>query len=164
MYVSCKKWLTLLVFCRASYHPIGRVSLQHASVRYNWAAVPEKFGLHLFRAAAPSTTATGSQSGRAAMCVLSDRAQLSVRSLKLPVRLGACGMRPHNGRLMQGCIRSSPSSPPAALASLRTCVQGTAAVTAGLFGSALVVRPRLVSVRAPGEPLRRLGQVSGVSG
>ncbi|KAJ1185334.1 hypothetical protein NDU88_002127 [Pleurodeles waltl] len=98
------------------------------------------------------------------MRVLSDRAQLSVRSLKLSVRLGACGMRPHNGQLMQGCIRSSPPSPPASLASPHTYTQGTAAVTAGSFGSALGARPRLISVRAPGERLRRLGQVSGVSG
>ncbi|KAJ1123958.1 hypothetical protein NDU88_002425 [Pleurodeles waltl] len=98
------------------------------------------------------------------MRVLSDRAQLSDQSLKLPVRLGTCGMRPHNGQLMQGCIRSSPPSPPTALASLRTCAQGTAAATARPFGSALGARPRLVSVRAPGKPMRRLGQVSGVSG
>ncbi|KAJ1142230.1 hypothetical protein NDU88_008557 [Pleurodeles waltl] len=98
------------------------------------------------------------------MRVLSDRAQLSIRSLKLSVRLCACGMRPHNGQFMQGCIRSSPPSPPASLASLRTYAQGTAAATPGPFGSVLGVRPCLISVRAPGEPLRRLGQVSGVSG
>ncbi|KAJ1213762.1 hypothetical protein NDU88_001393 [Pleurodeles waltl] len=78
--------------------------------------------------------------------------------------MGARDMRPLNGQLMQGCICSSPPSPPASLASLRTYAQGTAAATAGPFGSALGLRLRLVSVRAPGEPLRWLGQVSGVSG
>ncbi|KAJ1187899.1 hypothetical protein NDU88_004664 [Pleurodeles waltl] len=77
------------------------------------------------------------------MRVLSDQAQLSVRSLKLSVRLGACNMRPHNGQLLRGCIRSSPPSPPAALAFLRTCAQGTASATAGPLGSALGPRPRL---------------------
>ncbi|KAJ1136702.1 hypothetical protein NDU88_003117 [Pleurodeles waltl] len=77
------------------------------------------------------------------MRVLSDQAQLSVRSLKLPVRLGACNMRPHNGQLLRGCIHSSPPSPPAVFASLRTYAQGTAAATAGPLGSALGPRPRL---------------------
>ncbi|KAJ1098085.1 hypothetical protein NDU88_003201 [Pleurodeles waltl] len=79
-----------------------------------------------------------------------------VRSLKLPVRLGAYGMR--------GCIRGSSPSPTVALGSLRTCAQGAAAAIAGLLGSSLGARPRLVSVGAPGKPLRQSGQVSRVSG
>ncbi|KAJ1185548.1 hypothetical protein NDU88_002340 [Pleurodeles waltl] len=97
------------------------------------------------------------------MRVLSDRAGCPSGVLSSPSGW-ACGMRPHNGQLMQGCICSSPLPSPATLASLRTCAQGTAAATAGPFGSALGACPRLVSVRAPGEPLCRLGQVSGVSG
>ncbi|KAJ1174269.1 hypothetical protein NDU88_006091 [Pleurodeles waltl] len=94
------------------------------------------------------------------MRALSDQAQQSVQSLKLSVRLGACNIRPHNGQLLQGCIRSSPLSPPATLASLRTCAQGTAAATARPLGSTLGPRPRL----RPGlsEPLRR--SVSWMSG
>ncbi|KAJ1183224.1 hypothetical protein NDU88_000049 [Pleurodeles waltl] len=65
---------------------------------------------------------------------------------------------------MRGCIRGSSPSPPAALGSLRTCTQGAAAAIAGLLGSSLDVRPRLDTVGAPGEPLQRFGQVSGVSG
>ncbi|KAJ1116768.1 hypothetical protein NDU88_004974 [Pleurodeles waltl] len=79
-----------------------------------------------------------------------------VRSLKLPVRLGAYGM--------QGCLRGSSPSPPAVLGSLRTCAQGAAAAIAGLLGSSLGAHLRLVTVGPPGEPLRRFGQVSRVSG
>ncbi|KAJ1116767.1 hypothetical protein NDU88_004973 [Pleurodeles waltl] len=79
-----------------------------------------------------------------------------VRSLKLPVRLGAYGMR--------GFIRGSSPSPPAELGSLRTCAQGASAAIAGVLGSSLGARPRLVTVGAPGEPLHRFGQVSRVSG
>ncbi|KAJ1082442.1 hypothetical protein NDU88_002610 [Pleurodeles waltl] len=77
------------------------------------------------------------------MRVLSDQALLSAQSLKLPVRLGAYNMRSHEGQLLRGCIRSAPPSPPAALVSLRTCAQGTAAATAGPLGSALGPRPCL---------------------
>ncbi|KAJ1091109.1 hypothetical protein NDU88_004236 [Pleurodeles waltl] len=77
------------------------------------------------------------------MCPLSNQALLSVQSLKLPVRLGTNNMRLHDGQLLQGCIRSASSSPPAAVASLRTCTQGSAVMTAGPLGPLLGPRPRL---------------------
>ncbi|KAJ1202731.1 hypothetical protein NDU88_006528 [Pleurodeles waltl] len=93
------------------------------------------------------------------MRVLSDQALLSAQSLKLPVRLGACNMRSHEGQLLRWCIRrprpprwcpsvparrAQPLRPPGRSAPRRVCF--------------------LVSVRAPSEPLRQSGQVSGVSG
>ncbi|KAJ1109435.1 hypothetical protein NDU88_006796 [Pleurodeles waltl] len=71
-------------------------------------------------------------------------------------------MRLHEGQLLQGCICSASPSPPAAVASLRTYTQGSVATTAGPLGPCWV--RILVSVRAPSEPLRRSGQVSGISG
>ncbi|KAJ1097681.1 hypothetical protein NDU88_002798 [Pleurodeles waltl] len=64
------------------------------------------------------------------MRVFRVEALLFVRSLKQPVRSGVYGMR--------GCVRGSSPSPPAALGSLRTCVQGAAAAIVGSFGSSLV--------------------------
>ncbi|KAJ1092111.1 hypothetical protein NDU88_005223 [Pleurodeles waltl] len=53
-----------------------------------------------------------------------------VRSRKQPVGSGVYGMR--------GCICGSSPSLPAALGSLRTCVQGAAAAIVGPLGSSLV--------------------------
>ncbi|KAJ1186785.1 hypothetical protein NDU88_003566 [Pleurodeles waltl] len=63
-----------------------------------------------------------------------------VRSLKQPVRSGVYGM--------QGCIRGSSPSPPAALGSLRTCAQGAAAAIVGSLGSTL----ERVRVSLPSRP------------
>ncbi|KAJ1119506.1 hypothetical protein NDU88_007691 [Pleurodeles waltl] len=102
------------------------------------------------------------------MCALSNQALLSVQSLKLPVRLGADDMCLHEGQLLQGCIRSASPSPPAAVASLHTCTQGSVATTAGPLGLALGPCPRLrpgperaaasvgISPGAPGKDIRCL--------